>query len=67
MNEVQPTQSLPAIPSSAEWLNGYAAALHDAITIVEAMGGPSFNNLSTPVLLRLKTRLIELQGGVRAA
>lgn len=49
------------------WLNGYEAALADAISMVDAMGGPSFTNLSAPVLLRLKTRLVEMRGQARAA
>jgi hypothetical protein len=61
-----PATPFPIAPS-AQWLDGYAAALQDALAIVETMGGPSFSNLSAPVLLRLKTRLIELEGRTRAA
>ena len=45
-----------------EWLSGYSAAINDAVAIVDALGGPSFHNFSAPVLLRLKSRLIELRG-----
>jgi hypothetical protein len=51
----------------AAWMEGYRAALNDALAMVDALGGPSFANLSAPVLLRLKTRLIEMQGHSRAA
>ena len=51
----------------AAWMDGYRAALADAIEVVDALGGPSFANLSAPVLLRMKTRLIELQGQAQAA
>ncbi len=49
-----------------QWLAGYAAAINDAVAIVDAFGGPSFHNFSAPVLVRLKTRLIELQNDGRA-
>jgi hypothetical protein len=67
MNERPATATLCPTAPSPEWLDGYAAALQDALAIVETMGGPSFSNLSAPVLLRLKTRLIELDGWTRAA
>ncbi len=44
------------------WMSGYAAAINDAVAIVDALGGPSFHNFSAPVLLRMKSRLIELRG-----
>jgi hypothetical protein len=51
----------PDVPA-AQWLSGYSAAINDAVAIVDALGGPSFHNFSAPVLLRLKSRLIELGG-----
>jgi hypothetical protein len=53
--------------TDSAWLDGYKAALTDAIAMVDALGGPSFQNLSAPVLLRMKSRLIELQGRLLAA
>lgn len=52
----------PDGPDSEERLSGYSAAINDAVAIVDALGGPSFHNFSAPVLLRLRSRLIELQG-----
>ena len=45
-----------------EWLSGYSAAIADAVAIVDAMGGSSFNTFSAPVLIRMKSRLFELRG-----
>ncbi|MCA9821427.1 MAG: hypothetical protein KC482_11750 [Dehalococcoidia bacterium] len=56
-----------AISGDPAWMDGYRAALADALDIVESLGGPNFANFSAPVLLRLKTRLIEMQGHTRAA
>lgn len=58
---------VPAPGFDVAWLEGYEAALADAIGIVDSLGGPSLSNLSAPVLLRMKTRLIELRGQTRAA
>jgi hypothetical protein len=49
-------------PVPGEWLEGYEAAVLDAEAIVDELGGSSFANFSSPILLRLKTRLIELRG-----
>ena len=46
------------------WLAGYQAAVDDAVCIVETLGGPAFSNLSAPVLIRLRTRLLELRADV---
>ena len=48
----------------AAWLAGYQAAVDDAVSIVETLGGPAFSNLSAPVLIRLRTRLLELRADV---
>ncbi len=62
------TDPIPApVVHDASWMDGYSAALADAIEMVDALGGPSFANLSAPVLLRMKTRLIEMQGRSAAA
>lgn len=45
----------------AAWLAGYEAAIADVVEIVEGLGGPAFSNLSAPVLLRLKTRFLQLR------
>lgn len=42
---------------------GYRAAISDAIAIVDAIGGSSTQNLSAPVLRRLKARLAGLLAG----
>ena len=48
------------------WISGYAAAINDAVAIVDSIGGPTFHNFSAPVLLRMKSRLIELRGDKKA-
>jgi hypothetical protein len=55
------------VAHDAAWMDGYSAALADAIEMVDSLGGPSFANLSAPVLLRMKTRLIEMRGRSAAA
>jgi hypothetical protein len=67
MTEITLGDTANALSDDAAWLDGYRAALTDAIAIVDALGGPSFQNLSAPVLLRMKSRLIELQGKRLAA
>jgi hypothetical protein len=67
MVENSPLDGAGEISPDAAWLDGYKAALADAIAMVDALGGPNFHNLSAPVLLRMKTRLIELQGRFLAA
>ena len=49
-----------ALEQSAEWQAGYAAALGDAISVIDALRGPSQTNLSAPILLRIRTRVLDL-------
>ena len=42
------------------WLAGYEAAVADAVQIVDGLGGPAFSNLSAPVLVRLKSRFLQV-------
>jgi len=58
MNESQPAIS-ESLRADA-WLDGYRAAIADSVAIVDALGGPNFQGLSAPILLRLKMRFMEL-------
>lgn len=44
-----------------EWLSGYDQGIDDAIRIVDAMRGPGTNNLSSPILLRLRAELLAIR------
>ncbi len=50
--------------SESAWLAGYEAAIGDALAVVEAMGG-TLQSFSSPVLMRVRARLAELQTGGR--
>ena len=57
----QARNSEPCPDANAAWVDGYETAIEDAVRLIDGMGGPSFSNLSSPVLARLKVRLRELR------
>lgn len=61
-SHMKDTDSSSPVSERTAWLEGYRAAIADAVAIVDSLGGPNFQNLSAPVLLRLKSRLVELEG-----
>lgn len=48
------------VQQTADWQAGYDTALADVIAIVDAMRGPTQSNLSAPILLRIRVRLLDL-------
>jgi len=54
------TPSSPVPNPSADWLEGYEAAIGDAVAMIDLLWAPGIGSLSSPVLIRLRTRLIQL-------
>jgi hypothetical protein len=46
--------------ASEEWRKGYDAAVADAVRMIDAMRGSGQNNLSGPMLLRIRARLLDM-------
>ncbi|MBE7519222.1 MAG: hypothetical protein HS107_08230 [Thermoflexaceae bacterium] len=53
----------PPSQDISQWECGYRVAIADALAVVDAVGGTSFQNLSGPVLRRLRARLAEIERG----
>ena len=50
----------PSRLSERGWREGYEAAIDDAVQVVDSLGGQSFGNLTSPVLMHLRERLVAL-------
>mgnify|MGYP007112904010 FL=1 len=55
-------QENPPPERSDDWLDGYEAAVRDAVAMVDGLSAPGTGSLSSPVFLRLRSRLVQMAG-----
>lgn len=51
--------------TDAAWLDGYEAAIGDALGVIDSVSGERFGNLTSPVLMHLRARIQALRSGQR--